>query len=461
MMSRSARYLLACALLSLSGFVIAAEALDEAIDPSLPRILSLREQAAVRDAWLARRLDTIVPMLMRREGIDMWLMIAREYDEDPVAATMLPSTWLSARRRTVLMFFDPGEGRRVERFSISRYPVGDVFEQAWAPDEQPDQWTRIAEMVAERKPRRIALNSSRTFALADGLSHSERTALLAALGKPYTGRIVSGERLALGWLETRTPEEVAVYPAIVRIAHAIIAEGLSESVITPGITTTGDVQWWYRERIRSLGLETWFHPSVSIQRAGQDEQPMNTMFAKQRPNPVIQPGDLLHVDFGILYLGLATDTQHHAYVLKPGESDAPQGLKDGLAAANRATEIVLRSFRSGSTGNDMLLRARADAGAAGLEATIYSHPIGYHGHGGGPWIGMWDNQSPQPGPGEYVVQPHTAWSIELNVRRAVPEWGGKQVRFMSEEDAFFDGERARLLDGRQGKLHLVPRRPAN
>jgi hypothetical protein len=398
-------------------------------------------------------------MLMRREGIDMWLMIAREYDEDPVVETMLPSTWLSARRRTVLMFFDPGAGRPVERFSISRYPVGEVFQQAWMPDKQPDQWARISEMVAERKPRRIALNRSTTFALADGLSASENSALLAALGKPYVDRIVSGERLALGWLETRTPDEMAVYPTIVRIAHAIIAEGLSESVITPGITTTSDVQWWYRERIRSLGLDTWFHPSVSIQRAGQEEQPMSTMFARQRPNPVILPGDLLHVDFGILYLGLATDTQHHAYVLKPGETDAPQGLKDGLAAANRATEIVLGSFETGNTGNATLLRARERAIAAGLEPTIYSHPLGYHGHGGGPWIGMWDNQLPQPGPGEYIVQPNTAWSIELNVRRAVPEWNGQQVRFMSEEDAFFDGTQARLLDGRQGKLHLVPRRP--
>lgn len=434
-----------------------ALAAGERADPEVPAILSLREQAQIRDDWLVRRLQDVVPMLMRREGIDMWLLIAREYNEDPVVETMLPATWLAARRRTVLMFNDRGHDEGVEMLSASRYPVGESFEAAWSPEDQPDQWQRIAELVAERNPATIAVSRSVIFPLADGLSASEEQALVEALGERYASRLVSGQNLALGWLETRIAEEMAVYPNIVRIAHAIVAEGFSEKVITPGITTTADVVWWYRERIRELGLDTWFHPSVSIQRAGEDEKPMTTMFAGRKPDPLILPGDLLHVDFGISYLGLNTDTQHHAYVLRPGENDAPQGLKAGLTAGNRVQDILISKFTVGESGSDLFRAARSQAIGEGLDATIYSHSLGFHGHGAGPWIGQWDDQEVTPPQGEYPVHANTAWSIELNVRRAVPEWNNKMIRFMSEEDAYFDGENVRFLDGRQEALHLIPR----
>jgi hypothetical protein len=429
----------------------------EVEDPATPAILELREQAALRDTWLKKRLDTVVPALMRREGVDMWLLVAREYNEDPVMRTMLPATWISARRRTILLFHDPGAGKPVERLAVTRYPVGDAFPAAWDPEAQPDQWARLGQLVAERNPKKIALNRSSTFALADGLSASEAEAVLTVLGKRFGPRVVPGERLALGWLETRIAEEMAVYPTLVRIAHSIIAQGLSEQVITPGVTSTNDVQWWYRERIRALGLQTWFHPSVSIQRAGMQEKSSAAAFAALRPDPQILPGDLIHVDFGITYLGLNTDTQHHAYVLRPGETDAPAGLKAGLAAVNKVTDLLIGNFRVGATGNEVLKRTREQAIAAGLVPSIYSHPLGFHGHAAGPAIGMWDNQNGMPGTGDYVVQKDTAWSIELNVTHPVPEWNGMQVRFMAEEDAFFDGERMRWLDGRQERLHLIPR----
>lgn len=429
----------------------------EIVDPGIPGILGLREQAELRDAWLAKRLDTVVPMLMRREGIDTWLLIAREYNEDPVVETMLPATWLSARRRTVLMYHDPGAGSALERLAVSRYAPGEQFVAAWVPEEQPDQWARIAELIAERDPRRIAVNKSAVFPLADGLSAGEQEALVAALGDDYAGRLVSGEKLAIGWLETRIADEIDVYPTIVRIAHAIIAEGLSEKVITPGITTTSDVAWWYRERIRGLGLGTWFHPGVSLVRADTADGRKANQFADKQESSVILPGDLLHVDFGITYLGLNTDTQHHAYVLLPGETAAPEGLAAGIAAGNRVQDILMSNFRTGISGNDLQATSRQEAIAEGLNATIYSHAIGFHGHGAGPWVGMWDDQLARPAIGEYPVFPNTAWSIELNVQLAVPEWGGKVVQFKSEEDAYFNGETIRFLDGRQEELHLIPR----
>lgn len=430
---------------------------SEVVDPDIPGILELREQAQLRDGWLAERLGTVVPELLRREGIDMWLLIAREYNEDPVVETMLPATWLSARRRTVLMFYDPGADKAIESLTVSRYSPGAQFTAVWIPEDQPDQWARIAELIAERNPRKIAVNRSEVFPLADGLSASEESSLVAAIGDKYAKRLVSAESLAIGWLETRIADEMLVYPTVVRIAHGIIAEGLSEEVVTPGVTTTADIAWWYRERIRGLGLDTWFHPGVSLDRADTGLEQKANQFADKQKSSVVLPGDFLHVDFGITYLGLNTDTQHHAYVLLPGETAAPDGLAAGIAAGNRVQDILIGNFRSGISGNELQAQSRREAIAAGLDATIYSHAIGYHGHGAGPWIGMWDDQFAKPPVGEYRVQPNTAWSIELNVQLAVPEWGGKVVQFKSEEDAYFDGETINFLDGRQEKLHLIPR----
>lgn len=223
--------------------------------------------------------------------------------------------------------------------------------------------------------------------------------------------------------------------------------GLSEKVITPGLTTARDVVWWYRERIAELKLEPWFQPSVHITRQGEAEELSG--------ETVIQPGDMLWTDFGIVYLGLNTDTQHLAYVLKPGEAEAPAGLKAGMAANNSVQEALTSSYRTGLSGNAVLLAAREKALAQGLEPSIYTHPIGYHGHGAGTAIGFWDDQEPSER-GEYVIRPNTAWSIELSATRAVPEWGGQRVEFKSEEDAFFDGDSVRYIDGRQTEFHLIP-----
>jgi Xaa-Pro aminopeptidase len=422
----------------------------------MPVILPLRDRAAVVDRWLERRIETVVPQVMRRAGVDMWIIAAREYNEDPVIETMLPATWMAARRRTVLILHDRGPGQPIERLAAARYDIG-PFPRAWDPERQPDQWGRVAEIIAERDPRRIAVNRSATFALADGLSGTEYDALLEALPPMYRERIVPAEGLAIGWLETRTPEEMEVYPQIVRIAHRIIAEGFSDGVIQAGVTTTEDVVWWYRERILELKLETWFQPSVSVDRHREAAARRDAGDFSARPDEnVIRPGDLLHVDFGITYLRLNTDTQQHAYVLRPGESEAPEGLRAALAVGNRLQDILLENFETGRSGNDILSGALADARSEGIDATIYTHPIGFHGHAAGPTIGLWDQQGGVPGRGDYPLFPNTAHSIELNAAVEVPEWGGQTIRIMLEEDAFYDGEETWYIDGRQTALWLIP-----
>ena len=419
----------------------------EVATPALPPILNARDRAATENRILAGRLDDIIPAIMREQGIDFWLLVAREYFEEPVVASMLDAENMHARRSTILIFYDPGQGKPVERLTVSRYGLGGLFAPVWDPSKQPDQWQAVADLIAVRNPAKIAINTSDLYQFADGMTLSQYNKFVAALPGALSSRIVSGEALAIRWLETRTPAEMEIYPAIVRTAHAVIGEAFSRAVITPGVTTAEQVQWWYRERLLQLGLSPWFHPSVAIQRQGAK--------GMLEGAEVIQPGDLLWTDFGITYLRLNTDTQHLAYVLMPGESEAPAGLRQGLANSNHVQDILTRHFAVGRSGNAVLALARAEARAAGLDPSIYSHPIGLHGHGAGPSIGFWDNQNADPRGGG-SIHANTAWSIELTSYVAVPEWGGQRVDFRAEENAFFDGTSVRYIDGRQTEITLIP-----
>ncbi|HMQ34881.1 MAG TPA: M24 family metallopeptidase [Chloroflexaceae bacterium] len=420
-------------------------------------ILPLSEQAALRNAWLRRRLETVLPELMARAGLDMWLVVAREYNEDPVLMTLIPEPEMSARRRTILVFARRGDGL-VERLTIGRYGYGGVgpqdaglYTSVWDPDAEP-QDACLRRVVAERDPARIGVNVSATFAFADGLSHHEHERLVAALGPELSVRLVGAEDLAVGWLERRTEEELAAYGGIVAMGHRLIARAFSREVIAPGRTTVGEVEWWLRQAMHDHGLRAWFQPNVEIQAPGLSFEAAPGLGT---PRTAIEPGDLLWVDVGFSYLGLCTDHQQHAYVLREGEADAPAGLRAALAAGNRLQDILLGEMRPGRTGNAVLLAARERALAEGLQPSIYTHPLGYHGHAAGPTIGLWDRQGGVPGGGDYPLYDGTVYSIELNVRQAVPEWGDQEVRIALEEDAALVGGAMRWLDGRQEALILI------
>jgi Xaa-Pro aminopeptidase len=305
---------------------------------------------------------------------------------------------------------------------------------------------RLAEIIRERNPKKIGIDESDTFNYGDGLTASLKKKLVASLPSEYVSRLHSAERLAIRWLERRSPDELEVYPQIVGIAHGIIAEAFSPDVITPGVTTTDDVVWWMRERTRQLGMTNWFQPSISIQRSKD---------SAYKDSNVIHRGDLLHCDFGIVYLKLCTDTQQNAYVLKDGETAAPKGLRDALAQGNRLQDIVMSEMRAGRTGNDILLASLARARADGLRPSIYCHPVGLHGHAAGPIIGLWDQQGGVPGLGDFPLFEDTVHSIELNVRANVPEWNDQDVQMALEQDATFTKAGARFLDRRQTEIILI------
>jgi Xaa-Pro aminopeptidase len=431
---------------------------------------TLREQAEIQQRWLAERLTTVLPALMREHGIDMWIVPMREYNEDPVFTSLVSPTTFAARRRTIYVFHDtcaagatPGCG--VARIALGGTSQGGLYDavrstkaadgpaggklQAQAELWGDEQWQALKQVVEARRPRAIGIDVSRTFAFTDGLSAGELEGMSEALGPQWTSRFRRAEALPLDVIATRLPDESAMFRRMTELVWAIIDTAFSSAVITPGVTRTQDVVWWMRQRVNDLGLGTWFHPSVEVQRKGWTD-------AQLGDDPVIQRGDVLHCDFGITALRLNTDTQHMGYVLRDGETDVPAGLKAALLASNRLQDIVLDELRAGRTGNEILRASLARMRAVGIEGTVYSHPIGMHGHGAGPLIGLWDYQEGVPGRGDAKVIPNSWYSIELQATTAVPEWGGQQVRSAQEEDAIVgaDGRAAWALR-RQTEFHLV------
>ena len=411
-------------------------------DPA-QRVLTHREQAVLVKGWIQKRFDTAMPQLMTRTGIDMWIIVSREYNDDPVFRSMAPLTTYSSRRRTILVFYNPGGGKPVERYSIGRFDYEKLF--TMVPTANDGQWEGLRTLVEQKDPKVIGINESEAWNHADGLTANEKRLLTTAIGEKYAARMTSAEALAVGWLEYKLPEETEAYRHVMQVAHLVIREAFSNNVITPGKTTSEDVVWWMRQRVVEMGLGKWFHPSVTIYRQGGTNG-----------DQVIKPGDMLHTDFGIVYLGFSTDTQHLAYVLKPGETDAPQGLRDGLKAANRLQDLTLQFARPGRTGNQALRDIRMQAMKEGITPSIYCHAVGYHGHAAGPPIGMTDFQEGVPVRGDDVFRPSTWHSIELNAKVKVPEWGGQEVQFALEEDAALqpDGTWSWVLR-RQDRFHLI------
>jgi Xaa-Pro aminopeptidase len=416
-------------------------------------ILKHRERAPAVNRMLRDRLDTLLPQLMRETGIDLWLVINREYAEDPVYLTLVPEPVFAARRTTILVFHDRGGEQGVERLTVSRYPMAGFYEAAWEGGDEDEQWRRLGQILGERNPKRIGINTSRHWAVGDGLTSGMRERLVEVLPPGFDARLTSAEALAVRWFEARTALELEVYPHIVALARGVIAEAFSERVITPGVTTTDDVAWYIRQRFADLDLPVWFMPYVNVQRPGTTCD-AETPFCGDS-GVVIQRGDVLHTDVGITYLRLSTDTQEMGYVLRPGEVDVPEGLKRAMAVGNRWQDLLTAEFRTGRTGNEVLAALQAAAKREGIDHNTYTHPIGYHGHGAGATVGMWDSPGAIPIKGDWQLYPNTGFSIEGGIKAPVPEWDNQLVNIKLEQTAVFDGERVIYLAGRQTTWHVV------
>lgn len=417
----------------------------------------VREQAKIRQQWLKLRLEQNLPALMRKHGVAMWLVICREYNEDPVFYSLTSPTTFAARRRTIYVFYDRGNEKGIERLALGGGSNGGLYTVYRDPEVEnrelwgEGQWALLRKLIEERNPSTIGVNISRTHAFSDGLSAGEREALEGALGPKWTSRFVRAENLALEYVSLRVPEMLPTYSRMQQIVHSLIGRAFSSEVITPGKTTNSDVVWWLRQQVLDAGLGTWFQPTVRVQRQGMaTDSPIG-----QTEDVIIQRGDVLHVDFGIHAMGLATDTQHMGYVLREGESEPPPGIRRALENGNRLQDLLMARLRPGRSGNEVLQDTLAAMRDAGIKGSVYTHPIGDHGHGAGPTIGLWDRQQAIPGKGDVLVLPNTWFSIELSATTAVPEWGGQELWVGQEEDAVLVGEKAQWALRRQSKFHLV------
>ena len=408
---------------------------------------TLREQAAIQQRWLQQRMDSVLPAIMRRHGVEMWVVPMREYNEDPTFTSLVSPTTFAARRRTIYVFHDRCLTQPrpcVDRIALGGTSQGGVYEavRSSLPAAGPaggrteqraelwgdEQWQVLKRVIEERQPKTIHLNISRAFAFSDGLTVGEHDGMRDALGPTWTSRFRSTDHLALDLIATRMADEEIAWRRMQEVVWGIIDTAFSNAVITPGVTRTQDVVWWMRQKVNDLGLGSWFQPSVSVQRMAVPD-------AQLGDNPVIQRGDVLHCDFGIVAYRLTTDTQHMGYVLREGETEVPAGLRRALANSNRLQDIVMSELRAGRTGNEILRASLARMRAEGIDGTVYSHPIGTHGHGAGPLIGLWDRQEGVPDRGDAKVIPNMWYSIELQATTPVPEWNGQRVRSAQEEDA--------------------------
>ncbi|MDZ7788960.1 MAG: M24 family metallopeptidase [Xanthomonadales bacterium] len=441
------------AVLTTTLFTAEAPAVEQGrvIESADRAVLDTRERVEPENAMLTERLENLLPRLMEETGIDMWLVLNREYAEDPVYFTLVPQPSFAARRTTMLVFNRRDDGS-FERLTVNRYPLGAPYESAWEGGSLDEQWQALADLIAERDPERIGINVSDTWPEADGLTHGLHRKLTEALPEGLADRLVSADELVVRWLETRSEGELAVYPHVVAIARGVIAEAFSSRVITPGVTSTDDVAWFIRQRFEDLGLAPWFMPYVNIQRPSQacgDDAPFCGTAG------TIEPGDVLHTDVGICYLKLCTDTQEMGYVLRAGEEAVPEGLVDALAEGNRWQDALTAEFVTGRTGNEILAAAQDAMADEPWSFNIYTHPIGFFGHGPGPTIGMWDLPAEVAHTGDWPLHADTAYAIEGSIKTPVPEWDDRLINIKLEQTAVFDGEGVIYIAGRQTEWHTV------
>ncbi len=406
---------------------------------------TVREQYALFDEILKERIHSLMPRLMKECGVEMWVVISREYNEDPLFKTLVPSLVKNASRTTCLVFCLDRDGT-YEALNVSRpNPRLDGFYRQ-AMNRKDDVFEALNHLIAGKKPAKVHVNISNECAMADGLSKNLYDHLQLALCGSVP--LVSAEALAVRWIETRTPRELSLYPAVYRMMMDIVDEVFSKSVIRPGVTTTADVEWEIMQRVNDLGLPFWFSPDVDLQRRGSGDTRMS--------GAVIEEGDIVHCDVGLVCLGLHTDTQRLVYIGRKGERGIPEGIRAAFKTGNRFQDIVRSHYRSGRTGNEIFASAMEQAGQEGIRAMIYCHPIGTFGHSAGPCVGMYDNQGFVPGHGELVLHEDTCYALELNIAQPVPEWDNQLVYMYLEETIAYTGGQTCFMDDKREIIRFLP-----
>ncbi|HSK74599.1 MAG TPA: M24 family metallopeptidase [Pyrinomonadaceae bacterium] len=417
--------------------------------PPMPKLLSLREQMDVREAWLKKRFDTMILPMMRRHKIEMWIVVNEEFNNAPVTEYITPPIPIVGRRD--FFIFADYEGK-LEKIAVVRYNEERLTNHFTLLSPSRDKIAQtLLEIVKIRNPKTIALNFGGTRGQQSGLSYDSYKFLAETLGKDYESRFVPAADFLTEFFDTRLPEELEHYRTAVLVTDILTRRAFSNEVITPGKTTVGDVRWWLLQQVNNLGLSVWFQPDLRVQRLAKTNAASQQFLSVAPENLVLERGDLIHVDFGLNYMGLSTDWQKHAYILRVGENDAPPGLKNALKNTNRLQDVLFEKARAGMTGAEVYDRTMAQMKKEGIEAMIYSHPIGTHGHGLGASIDF----RRSIGGADERLRLGSYTSIELNTSTIVPEWNNQKVTIMAEDDAFMTEKGYEFFRPRQTEFYLI------
>jgi Xaa-Pro aminopeptidase len=417
--------------------------------PAMPRLLSQREQMNVREAWLKKRLDTLLLPMMRRHKISMWVVVNEEFNSDPATEYLVPPMPMVGSRD---FFIFADNGKTLEKIAVVRYAeerLKNHYEmKSVARDRLADT---LRETIAKYNPKNIALNINGTRGQQNGLSQGSYKFLAETLGAENEKKFVSAANFLVDFFDTRLPEELDHYRTAVLLTDVLTRRAFSNEVITPGKTTVGDVRWWFLQQVNDLGLTVWFQPDLRVQRQAKTTATNQQFLSVADESVVLEAGDVIHIDCGLDYMGLSTDWQKHAYILKNGERDAPEGLKNALKNTNLLQDAIFAKARAGMTGAEVYEAAMAEMKRRNIEAMIYSHPIGAHGHGLGASIDF----RKAIGGAEERFRLNSFTSIELNTSTNVPEWNNQEVTIMAEDDAVMTEKGYEFIRPRQTELYLI------
>lgn len=406
------------------------------------KIRSVKEQYEQRNICLRERLEQILPQVMRESEADLWLHASKEYHEDPIFRALTPADYPTARRVTMFAFVKDGD--EVIRYSLSMPDAHlEEFYTPYWKFGQESQLDALKRLLEQYDPQKIAINASANFAFCDGLSMGIYTEWMKALDEKWLDRMISDDHLGIKLMERRTPTELQLLPEVVEAAFSVMNAMYTSEQVIPGKTTTEDLEWFMMQSVKDMGLDYWFEPTMDLQREGE---------AGERITGVIQRGDLLHCDFGIRYMNMCTDTQRLAYVAREGEIEVPEDLRNGMKVNNRFQDIVRENMKPGRTGNEVLMAALDQAKAEGIQATLYSHPCNMYGHGPGPTIGLWNQQSAIPIKGDIELDVNTVYALELNVK--VP-CCGKDYYIYTEETVLLDENGVQFLYEGRDQITLI------
>lgn len=418
-----------------------------------PKLLSWSEQIAVRESWLPKRYDMLLEM-MRKHDIDMWIIVNEEFHDDPLTEYIAPPRPYVGNQ-DIFVFIDAGEQglRNVAITGFAEEHLRQFFE---SPTEPRPAKEVLPELYATHKPKRIGLSIGGRRGVTRSLTHGSYLFLAETMGTEAAKRFVSTADLMEEFLDTRIPEEFEHYETLVHLTEVLARRALSNEVITPGKTTLGDVRRWLYDQLWEHGVRTWFQPDLRIQRKGMEKEMSRGFLAVSEETKVIERGDLVHLDFGINYMGFSSDWQKNAYVLREGEQDAPEGLKQAFANTIALQDfLMLEASRPGRLAGEVHKMTMAEVEKRGIIAQIYCHPLGNQGHGLGASIDFRAEKRADIGGQAKPLRGGSYISIELNTKTAVPEWGAQQVYIMQEDPAYLTDEGWKFFRPRQEEFYLI------